>query len=681
MSQVETNWDLDSDEIASIASEELHENRPNRWKGPKSTWRHFTEEERMLWRSMKQLQDEDLGVHLYNAFALKQRATNPETARDLVLQIDDGQEAVWAPPKMWTAWPMRQKHLPPLSLFKDESDGDDEFTFRRKENTTPSSELKAELIATILRTAKERFRRRKPPQPIKPSIETSASPRLGDQSSDSSSDNLEMEFSARPAEKQATDVSVIDDEQPNSRGRKNAAKTYDPVVSADDDLSASLLKPSVQHILSQLDKALAILHNTRVAGLSYLSDSSETETEEESETSPASTRKRGRGRPRLPPQPSAAASPGGSTSRRGRPKRVRVPEHGETQEQMELRLARLGHRRLPATDDDREAAFEEWLRQGDERVAREQRRLSSRPVSEEPESQDDDGAGRMLGDDGMDSEARTNAERKIHRWGLRDWSDVIGAAALAGFPPDVIARTTQRCANLFGQGMALSRLDEAPAARAAASVRITTYQPERIHLSASPSDSDDSDAGEDSDYDEMERAASLKQRRIASRQASLSRASREASADVARGRGRPTVTASPRSGSQQHDGSASRSQSRSRSRSVTRSSAGLMFCPLASCDRAATGFSRRANLRRHMRLVHPGHNGDAAAAAAVVVAEDSEDDTVGAVHVDGFLRTVNPGKGWRGEDALSRKRRGAHVRTATPPTENMDMASSSEDSE
>ncbi len=87
MSQVETNWDLDSDEIASIASEELHENRPNRWKGPKSTWRHFTEEERMLWRSMKQLQDEDLGVHLYNAFALKQRATNPETARDLVLQM------------------------------------------------------------------------------------------------------------------------------------------------------------------------------------------------------------------------------------------------------------------------------------------------------------------------------------------------------------------------------------------------------------------------------------------------------------------------------------------------------------------------------------------------------------------------------------------------------------------
>jgi hypothetical protein len=82
-SQNEPAWDLDSDEIASIASDELHENRPNRWTGPKSTWRHLTEEERMLWRSMKQLQDEDLSVHLYNAFALKRRAANPETAQEL----------------------------------------------------------------------------------------------------------------------------------------------------------------------------------------------------------------------------------------------------------------------------------------------------------------------------------------------------------------------------------------------------------------------------------------------------------------------------------------------------------------------------------------------------------------------------------------------------------------------
>lgn len=81
-----TAWELDSDEIASIASEDLRENRPNRWTGPKSTWRTLTEEDRLLWQSMKQLQDQDLSVHLYNAFALKRRSRDAESAQDLVVK-------------------------------------------------------------------------------------------------------------------------------------------------------------------------------------------------------------------------------------------------------------------------------------------------------------------------------------------------------------------------------------------------------------------------------------------------------------------------------------------------------------------------------------------------------------------------------------------------------------------
>lgn len=80
-----TAWELDSDEIASIASEDLHEHRPNRWTGPKSTWRTLTEEDRLVWQSMKQIQDQDLAVHLYNAFALKRRSQNAATAQDLVV--------------------------------------------------------------------------------------------------------------------------------------------------------------------------------------------------------------------------------------------------------------------------------------------------------------------------------------------------------------------------------------------------------------------------------------------------------------------------------------------------------------------------------------------------------------------------------------------------------------------
>ncbi|KGQ10731.1 hypothetical protein BBAD15_g3917 [Beauveria bassiana D1-5] len=642
MSQHEANWDLDSVEIASIASEELHENRPNRWRGSKATWRYVTEEERMLWRSMKQLQDEDLGVHLYNAFALKKRATNPESAEDLAIKKEDGQEdgredgqeGVWVPPKTWTAWPMRQKHIPPAGLFKDEGDGDDEFTLRRQEKVTPSSELRAELTATILRLAKERFSRRKPPQPVEPSIETPASPRLGDKGSEPS-DESETEPLSHPTVRQATDVSVIDDEQSTSRsGKKSAGRTLDPVVSTDDDLSTSLLKPSVQHILTQMDKTLTILHNARVAGLSYLSDSSETETEDGSDAAQTPTGKRGRGRPRLPPQPSSEASPGGSRSRRGRPRIVHIPEQGETQEQMEQRLAKRGHRRLPATAEDREAAFEKWLRQGDERVAREQRRLQSQPASEEPESHDGDDRDRMSNEDNdeEEEETRTSAERKIRRWGLRDWSDVVGAAALAGFPPQVIARTTQRCANLFGQGMALTQIDEAPAARASASVRTTTYRPERI---PNPEPACGSAAS---------RPAKHRWRASAAKQARVPRA--EAGESLLPPHRTAPSLAAPRG------------PARARGRARSRSGGGILFCPVVSCDRAAVGFTRGTNLRRHMRLMHPERDQDAVGGGA--------DETMGAVHVDRFLRTINPGKGWRGEDVLSRKRRGT-ARSPTPP--------------
>lgn len=82
----EVEWELDSDEIASATSEDLHNNRPNRWTSPKSTWRELTQEERRLWQAMRQLQDQDLAAHLYNAFALRRRGKDPDTKQDLVIK-------------------------------------------------------------------------------------------------------------------------------------------------------------------------------------------------------------------------------------------------------------------------------------------------------------------------------------------------------------------------------------------------------------------------------------------------------------------------------------------------------------------------------------------------------------------------------------------------------------------
>lgn len=79
-------WDLDGDEIASIASEDLASSRPNRWTGPRSSWRELAEEELVLWRSMQQLRSQDLAAHLYDAFALKRQAKDATTAGLLTVQ-------------------------------------------------------------------------------------------------------------------------------------------------------------------------------------------------------------------------------------------------------------------------------------------------------------------------------------------------------------------------------------------------------------------------------------------------------------------------------------------------------------------------------------------------------------------------------------------------------------------
>ncbi|KAL8708614.1 MAG: hypothetical protein Q9220_006550 [cf. Caloplaca sp. 1 TL-2023] len=45
-------------------------------------------------------------------------------------------------------------------------------------------------------------------------------------------------------------------------------------------------------------------------------------------------------------------------------------------------------------------------------------------------------------------------------FGLRDWSDIIGVASMCGWDPDVIARATARCSDLFGEGIIFRTFDE-----------------------------------------------------------------------------------------------------------------------------------------------------------------------------------------------------------------------------
>ncbi|KAG6160823.1 hypothetical protein E4U37_004836 [Claviceps purpurea] len=694
-------WEeLDSDDIASVMSEDLYENRPNRWTGPRSTWRALVREERMLWRSMQQVVDQDLAVHLYNAFALKRRDLDARTAQGLTMKLGNGQEAIWAPPKVWTAWPLQERQVPPEGLFKEAEDEAEAFTLRRQETKLPSSELQEELGATILRMAKERFRRRQQQRQqreqereqrqrerlrrqqqmsrsssIAPSIETPSRPvsLKFEESEDEtflsslppgrtgSSDDDEKVKLSWTSDDEYNDDDADGDQEGNEGSQpdpESPTQDYEPAVATDDQLSQQLLRPSIRHILTQLDRTLTVLHNSRVAGQIHIFDSSDSSMEDDSDAAPA----RGRGRPRRMPQPgtrdtppAAAKTAASPQRRRGRPPKVRVPLEGETMEEMQFRLARQSHRRLPVTEKDKEAAFLAWLEEGDQQMMREAQTQNQ----ESPPLREQEPASPSSPHGGASPPSQPgNMQRRLRKWGLRDWSDVLGAASLAGFSPDVIARSTRRCASLFNQGMSMRTLNEQPLSRGPG-LTTTEYRPKPVATkirgraqgqdlgnSVSPSSSSaaaaaaalfstDSDSDGDIDSESDTSGATLR-----SRKGVFSRSSVPLDSSPIRSRGRSRTRRSP-SGS-----AASNAQSGSRSRS--RSSAGMFLCAVPTCSRAVGGFARRLNLRRHMQLVHPGYAEEE---------DDSENEVVGAVHVDGFLKMIHPGKGWRAEDVLPRKRK------------------------
>jgi hypothetical protein len=84
MESLDDASDVADDSEKSVTSSEISKsNRPNRFKGPRSTWRMLTEDEKLVCTSMTQLRDQDLSVHLYNAHSMKRRYYDIELASKL----------------------------------------------------------------------------------------------------------------------------------------------------------------------------------------------------------------------------------------------------------------------------------------------------------------------------------------------------------------------------------------------------------------------------------------------------------------------------------------------------------------------------------------------------------------------------------------------------------------------
>lgn len=509
---------------------------------------------------------------------------------------DAGRE--WRPSKLWTAWPMRADEVPGDDLLPRTRDANEAFTLRRDDGRRPyaGENLEAEISAVMLRHAKERFRRRDlraqhAGHRVVPSVE-----RVDDSDADST-------VAPETTEWDENDTDAPTPRTPKRR-RKLASPTFTPVPSADDDRSYALLRPAAREIMSRLDDTLMVLHNARVAALSGKPESSAASEQDQTEAEAAAKK------PESPKPKASSGPPPAPKSRGGRPRKVHVPREGETEQEMLIRIAREGKRRIPRFPPAKSETGEEG--ESDERKSR-TRTPHWASASSRARSQSSKASPTR-----PSSSPERLKETRLLRKGLRDWRDVLGAAALAGFPPSVVSRAAQRCATLFREEMVIHTLPEQPATSRRDTIRTVRYVP---GAPLPPS----------SDEEDDERQDDLFQRLTVSRQSSVR--------PCATGASSPDLEA-------EIAGRTSR-----RSRSATPGPVSL--CPYPDCPRSVEGFAKRSNLTRHLRKVHGKEEPDLTENEGL----DSMDEMEGGVHVDGFLQPIKIRRGWRGEDETRRQPR------------------------
>lgn len=242
--------------------------RPNKFRGPDSTWQKLTVEERQNAQALETIRARDLTVHLYNSYALRVRAR--ERGQQTTKRNKKLSEAeTFVPSSRWTAWPMSADEVPRADerLRREE---DDAWTLRMPLDPRPSADLEESVIAVMLKNAKDRFGARE----------------------------WDSKRAISQPKKRHTSYAYNDDESVGYDANWGSDQEFmddaelHPVVQADDDKSRQQLRPISRDILTQFDQLLMGLHHAQTGGAGDDSSGSELHNDTESVASSASPRKR-----------------------------------------------------------------------------------------------------------------------------------------------------------------------------------------------------------------------------------------------------------------------------------------------------------------------------------------------------------------------------------------------------
>lgn len=471
--------DSDSSEDSGNSSEEVT-TRPNRFSGPPQTWRGYTAADRQIAASLDQLRDSNLAAHLYNAHALKRRARRPANelaglknwqSRDawlkpeMDLKYTDAsglEQTELVPSKDWTAWPLDPTKRIPVPNGPDTAQGSgtsDEWNIGGGQTEDTGAELREEMMAVFLRIAKDNWRSKETHLQDDCSRERTAVSRSRSRSksvqsvkSDRLTSQVDPEMKTRDDDKEAEHAHVADDTEGEASGKKRGrkAQTADwakATFLADDAIAHRLLQPSINSMLSKLDELAIAVQRTR---LNHLGHGQHGDRSSQSDFTSAAE---------LTEPESRSTSPSMSRRQASESSRGRTASRTSHTVTKGVR-GRSEHRE----ETDYDSVLGDDFDTGESRDSQARKRARSASTTST----------------GSGSTTRDRA-----RAGLMDWSEILGLAALKGWDSQVIARTAQRCATLFGEEMSFMPLDADASADSIA--QLVQYTPATIPSPQIPS--------------------------------------------------------------------------------------------------------------------------------------------------------------------------------------------------
>ncbi|KAJ5480789.1 hypothetical protein N7539_006683 [Penicillium diatomitis] len=344
-----------------------------------------------------------------------------------------------------------------------------------------------------------------------------------------------------------------------------------PTVQADDGLSRKQLRPLSRNVIGQINRLLMGLHHSVMTR--FQDDDSSSESEAEAPYTDYEEKSRSRSR----------RVSGSRSQSRGRKRARRHSSHSERSS----RRSRSGRSSTPTS-----------ARSGSARSPSRSR--------------------------GRSRTSRVSADLTTtkYRLALRDWSEVVGIAAMMGLPEAAVARASQRCADLFREDMTFRTLHEGrmvkvppPKGAARAGDRWKYHESEsEIDEELEPNfeTAPQSPAPGPSSVSSPRKRKQMSQ--VRSRSPSQSRRHHSTSTPFVATSTAAVVAPSSQPGSDFLDQLGDSADPAGQSQALPTPKKGKgkhrkadIVCPVKRCSRNTNGFSRTWNLTLHMRRVHPNY--------------------------------------------------------------------------